>query len=82
MKEKELIAKRRCFKFRSVVKELVELGFVVKKITYSQFRINDMIDVYPAERKYHNLMTKERGDIRDTNIRTFVKKALGIANYQ
>lgn len=74
--------KRRCFKFRSIIKELRELGFEVKEVTSFQFRINEMIDIYPSNRKYHNLITRKRGDIRDIDIKAFIKKALGIANYQ
>lgn len=80
--EMRLMRKRRCFKFRKLIKELIELGFEVREVAPSKYRINDMLDIYPADRKYYNLMTKEAGDLRGVDLRTFIKKSLGIANYQ
>ena len=53
---------------------LQSLGYKVIKITSFQFRINDIIDVYPIHNRYHNIKTNTRGGYRD--IEEFIKRTL------
>lgn len=51
--------------------ELEDLGYVVKKLTDYQFRINGLIDVYPIHKNYHILKSNKRGTY--LNIKTFIQ---------
>ena len=53
---------------------LRNLGYKIAKKTPYQFRINDVIDVYPIHNRYHNIKTGKRGGYRD--IIEFIKKGL------
>ncbi len=44
------------------VRALTELGHKVVELTPYQFRIDDSIDLFPVNRKFHNIKTNERGD--------------------
>ena len=69
----------RRFHFIRSAKELRELGFEVKEISKFQFRINEILDIYPTNKKYHNLKTDVHGDIRGNDFSGFVKKFFNIS---
>lgn len=70
----ENMRRRRRDQFAKVIKEFRDLGFEVEKISPYQFRFNDSIDIYPSNKKYHNLKTKVRGEIRGVNVGKFLRK--------
>lgn len=67
--------------FRRVMKELRGLGFEVKEVAPFTYRIADWIDVCPATKTFYDLKTKERGEIKGLKMSSFIKKRLGIINY-
>lgn len=54
------------------IEALAQQGYAVKKLTEYQYRINDMIDLYPIHRRWHNIKTGLRGTYH--NVELFVKK--------
>lgn len=40
---------------------LARNGYDVQELTPYQFRINDALDLYPTQRRFHNLKTQRRG---------------------
>lgn len=50
------------------------LGFQVQPLTEYHFRINGVLDLFPTNRRFHNLRTGQRGSYND--VKAFVKKTL------
>lgn len=49
-----------------IVQKILNLrkkGYRVVELTPYQFRINNQLDIYPVNGKYHNIKTGERGHI-------------------
>jgi hypothetical protein len=44
--------------------ELRDEGFSIEQISTYQFRVNDRLDYFPTNDKYHDLTTGKRGEIR------------------
>lgn len=44
------------------IKALADEGYIVERLTQYQYRINDRLDLFPTNRKYHDVLTGERGD--------------------
>jgi len=42
-----------------------EDDFDIRKITDYQFRVNSAVDIYPTNKKWHDLKTNKRGCYRD-----------------
>jgi hypothetical protein len=40
---------------------LTAKGFVVEALTPYQFRVNEVVDLYPVHRRYHALEANQRG---------------------
>lgn len=40
-------------------------GVHVLRVTDYQFRVNEILDIYPTNKKYHVLETGERGEYQD-----------------
>jgi hypothetical protein len=59
-------------KFWNDMKRRLEENYEVQYLTDYQWRINGTIDIYPTNRRYHNLKTQERGDYRDMH--SFLRK--------
>ncbi len=38
--------------------------YTVKKLTDYQFRINEVLDLYPIHKNWHNIKTKKRGQYK------------------
>ena len=64
--------------FWTGMKAKLEEKYSVKYLTDHQWRINDTIDIYPTNRRYHNLKTQERGDYQDMH--KFLARALTAQN--
>ena len=47
------------------IEALAELGYNVKKITEYQYRINNIIDLYPIHNRWHNIKTGQRGGAKN-----------------
>jgi hypothetical protein len=43
------------------IDELPSLGFTVELLTSFHFRINGKLDLFPTNRRFHNLQTQQRG---------------------
>lgn len=64
--------------FREIITDLTNAGFEIKEITPFQFRINDCLDIYPQNKRYHDIVKNERGDIRGIKFGEFVRNYFGI----
>lgn len=42
-----------------------KIGFEVEPISEYQFRINDVLDIFPSNRKFHDLKNNKRGRYND-----------------
>lgn len=51
--------------FWTGMKQKLEAKYTVRYLTEYQWRINDAIDIYPTNRKYHILKTNVRGNYQD-----------------
>lgn len=59
---------------KSYFVELVEAGYIIRKLTEYQYRINEALDVYPKNAKWHDLENNIRGSFHGKNLATFVRK--------
>lgn len=57
--------------------ELEDAGYTVEKKTEYHFRINDVLDIYPTNARWHNLVSGKRGSFRGKNLARFVREHLG-----
>mgnify|MGYP006921294814 CR=1 FL=1 len=51
--------------YSDLADRLVSLGYNVKRFTEYQFRVNDRVDVYPVNRRWHDIKENKRGDYED-----------------
>jgi len=77
----KIMRDRRRLQFDKAVRSLKRAGFEVKRMSEYQYRINDCLDIYPSNKRFHDLRTKERGDIRGIGFGSFVRQRFGITNY-
>jgi hypothetical protein len=73
-KEMQLMREKRCWQFREVIRHFRKMGFEVKEISAYQIRFADCIDIYPANKRYYDLKSKKRGDLRGSTFEDFLKK--------
>jgi hypothetical protein len=66
--------KRRCFQFRKVIKELRDIGFEVVEINQHQYRVNEVLDIFPNNKVYKNRKTHQNGKIKGMDFRSFIKQ--------
>lgn len=59
-------AKRRAHEV-SKLDHLLELAYEVQEFTPYHFRIEGVLDIYPTNKKYHDLRTGKRGYYNDLN---------------
>lgn len=71
--QKERRAKRLPIRTEEILK-LRELGYTVDEKTAYQFRVNDVIDLYPIHNRYHNIKTDKRGGYKTAT--EFILKTL------
>lgn len=60
-----------------VFQRIATAGYVVVKMTEYHYRINGRLDLYPTNRRFHDLKDGERGSYRDALL--IVKGILGDA---
>jgi len=51
--------------FWDSMKQRLEAKYHVRYLTQYQWRINDVVDIYPTNRLYHDLVKNERGSYED-----------------
>lgn len=73
-KDRKVRAATRRYKGQFDLMQLESLGYDVKAITEYQWRINDAIDIFPTNNRYHNLNRNSRGHYR--NLITFISSML------
>jgi DNA-binding ferritin-like protein (Dps family) len=69
---------RRRYQFREIVREFRKMGFDVKEVSQFQYRFNDAIDIYPSNKRYHDLTKNVRGDIRGKSFNQFLREYFGL----
>lgn len=58
--------------YLSLIERLRALGHEIEEKTDYHFRVNGTLDVYPVNRRYHDIKKNERGGYRD--VINFVQK--------
>lgn len=58
---------------KTYLPELARAGYTVRKITPYQFRIDDRLDVYPTNARWHDIKTGKRGGFEGKNLARFVR---------
>lgn len=53
------------------------VGYRVKQLTEYHFRINHVLDIYPTQRRWHNLKTRKRGGYGKETLQQLVARQLG-----
>lgn len=53
--------------------ELDHEGFDVEEITPYQFRINDRLDIFPTNARWHDTEINKRGSFSGQNVKQFVR---------
>ena len=70
---------RRRSQFGEVIREFENMGFEVKEVSRFQYRFNDCVDIFPSNKRYHDLKTHKRGDIRGKGFNQFLRDYFGLA---
>jgi hypothetical protein len=55
------------------IRNLRKKGHVVKELTPFQFRVDNTVDLYPVNCKFHNIKTQERGIVKNFKTLPFLK---------
>lgn len=63
-KEMQQMRDRRRNSIEKVFEALEFQGYSVRHITPYQIRINEILDIYPSNKRWHNIKTGKRGDLR------------------
>jgi hypothetical protein len=77
-KQMKIMRDKRRDELSMALRNLRSAGFEIKTITPHQFRINECLDIYPANKRYHDVIKNKRGDIRGVRFEDFVKNYFGI----
>lgn len=56
---------KRNFTVGRVIKMMSKEGFEITQFTDYHFRVNDILDIWPAGANYHNIKTGKRGTYRE-----------------
>ncbi len=64
----EVKARRKIF-----LPQLEKEGFIVIEITPSQYRINNRLDIYPKNARWHDIKKNKRGSFYGRNLGNFVR---------
>lgn len=49
----------------SEIAGLTQAGYAVRTLTEFQFRVNEAVDLFPTNRRYHDLRSNKRGTYRN-----------------
>jgi hypothetical protein len=77
-KQMENMRKRRVFQFKIVIKELKRLGFEVVEVTRHQYRINEALDIFPANKMFNDRVNHKRGKIAGQDFMAFIRNYFGL----
>jgi hypothetical protein len=69
----------RRYQFKEVIADFERMGFEVKEVSPFQYRFNDCVDIFPSNKRFYDLKTRERGDIRGKNLNQFLREYFGLA---
>ena len=58
----------------SYIDQLIEAGYTVNFLTQYQIRINNRLDIYPKNARWHDIKLNKRGGFEGRNLATFVRK--------
>lgn len=58
------------------IEALVEAGYTVRKLTEFQYRVNDLYDLYPIHRRWHELKTGKRGNYTTGKLAEFIQSKI------
>ncbi len=58
--------------------EMQEHGYTVERLSPYQWRVNERLDLYPTNRKYHDIIKNERGYY--TSTLDICKQVIGAAS--
>lgn len=59
-------ANRRRLQENIDISGIEKAGFTVRRLTAYCYRVNERIDLYPTQRRYFDIDTKERGSYTDS----------------
>lgn len=62
----------------ALIESVEQYGLTVRQLTQYQYRINDVLDVWPIHNRYHDLIRNRRGGYRD--VKEFIIKWFGKEN--
>lgn len=62
--EMQSMRRRRRLQFERVLDELRRRGHEVKQMTLYQLRVDDCLDLYPSNKRWHDVRNNRRGDLR------------------
>lgn len=63
-KEMAEMRERRRLNFEDVLDGLVKRHHKVQQMSLYQFRIDDALDIYPSNKRWHDIKHNRRGDMR------------------
>ena len=74
---REMREKRR-FNFEEIWEQLIKRGHTIKQMSLYQFRVDDVLDIYPSNKRWHDIKNNRRGDLRVSfhNIANYVEMRL------
>ncbi len=58
----EMREKRRT-NFEDVFNDLIRRGHTLKQMSLYQFRVDDVLDIYPSNKRWHDIKSNRRGDL-------------------
>lgn len=73
---------KRRYQLLQVIPELRAKGVSVVEITPYQFRFDGKIDIYPSNKRYHDLRNNHRGDLRGIDIKGFLLHRLEVSGFR
>jgi hypothetical protein len=82
--EMKCMRDRRRTGFESVFDDLIKRGHTIKQMSLYKFRIDDVLDVYPSNKRWHDIKNNRRGDLRVSlhNIANLIEMRINkIINY-
>lgn len=76
--EMKTMRERRRIQFDKIVESLRLQGYSIRHVSPYQIRINEMLDIYPSNKRWHFLGDNSRGDLRVklNKVEQFIKHKL------
>lgn len=61
---------------KETILSLTDHGFKVEQLSPYQFRINDQLDLYPTNKRYHDVIRGTRGDYWNITVLDICRRIL------